>query len=102
MFRGRNEDILREKARLRMAAHRQAIKDSGERSDANAESVKKAHQAYRNKNARYLAFKQRLRRQEAYIQKYGAEAYHERSVREQARAEAAQLLQATAAFAQTF
>ncbi|KAK7053875.1 hypothetical protein R3P38DRAFT_2761588 [Favolaschia claudopus] len=92
-YRWKNEDALREKARIRMAARRQAIKDAGEKSDAYAEGVKTAHQKYRAKNSRYLAFKQRLRRQEAYIAKYGAEAYQDRSARDQARAEAARVVQ---------
>ncbi|KAK7015058.1 hypothetical protein R3P38DRAFT_3205089 [Favolaschia claudopus] len=88
-YRWNNEDVLREKARMRMAA----LKESEGTSHASAESVKKAHKNYREKNGKFLAFKQRLRRQEAYIAKYGAEAYHVRAAREQARAEAAMTMQ---------
>ncbi|KAK7052718.1 hypothetical protein R3P38DRAFT_2763055 [Favolaschia claudopus] len=76
---------------------RQILKEPGEKSDAYVEGVKNAQQRYRTKNSKYLAFKQRLRRQEAYIAKYGADAYHERSQRQQARAEAAWALQAAGA-----
>ncbi|KAK7050120.1 hypothetical protein R3P38DRAFT_2763170 [Favolaschia claudopus] len=93
-YRWKNEEILREKARTRMAARRQAMKDSTGVSEAYAEGVKKAHETYRNKQRKYLAFKQRLRRQEAYIAKYGAEAYHTRAAQDQARAEAALVMQA--------
>ncbi|KAJ7898153.1 hypothetical protein B0H14DRAFT_2557199 [Mycena olivaceomarginata] len=84
-YQWNNEEKLREKSRIRMAARRKAIKDSGEVSEEYANRVKEAHA----RKAKYLAFKQRLRRQEAFIAKHGNEAYRERTARENARAAAA-------------
>ncbi|KAJ7796128.1 hypothetical protein B0H14DRAFT_2620220 [Mycena olivaceomarginata] len=70
---------------LILGQRRKAIKDSGEVSEEYANRVKEAHA----RKAKYLAFKQRLRRQEAFIAKHGNEAYRERTARENARAAAA-------------
>ncbi|KAJ7801213.1 hypothetical protein B0H14DRAFT_3489903 [Mycena olivaceomarginata] len=78
--RWENEEPLREKAR--------AIKASGCVSEEQAERTKKAHATYRAKHQAHLAFKQRLRRQEAFIAKHGIEAYRERIAAETARANA--------------
>ncbi|KAJ7781682.1 hypothetical protein B0H14DRAFT_2631029 [Mycena olivaceomarginata] len=90
--RWENEEALREKARVRMAAHRQAIKDSGCVSEEQAERIKKAHAAYRAKHQPHLAFKQRLRRQDlsvrAFIAKHGIEAHRARIAEATARANA--------------
>ncbi|KAJ7201968.1 hypothetical protein B0H12DRAFT_1244102 [Mycena haematopus] len=69
--------------------HRDAIKASGEVSEEHAAAVKNAHANYRAKHREHLAFKQRLRRQKAYIAKYGEQAYRDRIAGEQARADAA-------------
>ncbi|KAF8142332.1 hypothetical protein K438DRAFT_1784873 [Mycena galopus ATCC 62051] len=83
-FLPRNKEELREKARIRMAARRRAIKDSGEVSQEHADHVKQAHTT----KGEYLAFKQRLHRQQAFIAKHGNEAYRARTTRETARADA--------------
>ncbi|KAJ7895602.1 hypothetical protein B0H14DRAFT_2558662 [Mycena olivaceomarginata] len=48
-FVPRNEDVLREKAKVRMAKRRQAIKDSGKVTQEQADRTKKAHATYRVK-----------------------------------------------------
>ncbi|KAJ7186262.1 hypothetical protein B0H12DRAFT_1083198 [Mycena haematopus] len=104
----RNEDELREKARLRMAARRQAMKMSGAVSDETAASIKQAHANYRAKyepkfrcysrkilicillrNAKFLASKQRLRRQNAFIATHGVDAHRARMAAERAKEDAA-------------
>ncbi|KAJ7789816.1 hypothetical protein B0H14DRAFT_3161837 [Mycena olivaceomarginata] len=89
LFEGRNEDQLREKARVRMAVHCQAIKESGQLSDEGAALIKQAHAKYRAKNQDYLRFKARLRRQEAFIANHGIEAHRKRIAEERARGDAA-------------
>ncbi|KAJ7364788.1 hypothetical protein DFH08DRAFT_799103 [Mycena albidolilacea] len=93
----RHKDELREKAKVRMAVRRQAIKASGEVSEEHSIRVKAAHAKYRAKNAKFLAFKQRLRRQEAFIAKYGVEAHRKRIASETAKGHAAEIVQAAAA-----
>ncbi|KAJ7309198.1 hypothetical protein DFH08DRAFT_1088334 [Mycena albidolilacea] len=88
-YRWKNEDQLREKARVRMAARRQAIKESGQLSDEGAALIKQAHAKYRAKNQDYLRFKARLRRQEAFIANHGIEAHRKRIAEERARDDAA-------------
>ncbi|KAJ7342700.1 hypothetical protein DFH08DRAFT_811044 [Mycena albidolilacea] len=92
-YRWRHEDELREKAKVRMAVRRQAIKASGEVSEEHSIRVKAAHA----KNAKFLAFKQRLHRQEAFIAKYGVEAHRKRIAGETAKGHAAEIVQAAAA-----
>ncbi|KAJ7872364.1 hypothetical protein B0H14DRAFT_3439044 [Mycena olivaceomarginata] len=87
-YRWKNEEELREKARVRMAARRAAIKEEGQ-SEEYAAGVKKAHATYRAKQSKLLAFKQRLRRQKAFIAKYGQQAYLNRIAAERARDDAA-------------
>ncbi|KAJ7721410.1 hypothetical protein B0H14DRAFT_3520645 [Mycena olivaceomarginata] len=53
--RWENEEPLREKARVRMAARRQAIKASGCVSEEQAERTKKAHATYRAKYKPHVA-----------------------------------------------
>ncbi|KAJ7848833.1 hypothetical protein B0H14DRAFT_3452874 [Mycena olivaceomarginata] len=85
----RNEQELREKARVRMAARRAAIKAEDQVSEEYAARVKKAHATYRAKQSKLLAFKQRLRRQSAFIAKYGKQSYLDRIAAERARDDAA-------------
>ncbi|KAJ7715777.1 hypothetical protein B0H14DRAFT_2644044 [Mycena olivaceomarginata] len=93
LFEARNEDELREKARVRMATlalrRRQAIKDSGQLADEVAARIKQAHTKYRDKNWDYLKFKARLCRQEAFIANHSVEAHRKRIAEERARDDAA-------------
>ncbi|KAJ7745171.1 hypothetical protein B0H14DRAFT_2637200 [Mycena olivaceomarginata] len=93
LFEARNEDELREKARVRMATlalrRRQAIKDSGQLADEAAAGIKQAHTKYRDKNRDYLKFKARLRCQEAFIANHGVKAHRKRIAEERARDDAA-------------
>ncbi|KAJ6488919.1 hypothetical protein C8R45DRAFT_929626 [Mycena sanguinolenta] len=66
----------------------QAVKDAGGMSDEAAAHAKATQAKYRAKKRDYLAFKQRLRRHEAYITKHGVKAHHERLVRERSRQDA--------------
>ncbi|KAJ7154822.1 hypothetical protein C8R46DRAFT_1041794 [Mycena filopes] len=84
-----NEDELREKARLRMAERRAGMKAEGVVSDSHAAGVKLANATYRARHRDLLAFKQRQRRQDAFISKYGRQAYQDRLAREKAKADAA-------------
>ncbi|KAJ7019710.1 hypothetical protein C8F04DRAFT_1197420 [Mycena alexandri] len=84
-YREKHEDELRERARIRMAQHRAAIKATGEVSEERAAGIKNAHATRRD----FLAFKQRLRRQEAFLAKHGQDAYRARCARERAKADAA-------------
>ncbi|KAJ7144561.1 hypothetical protein C8R44DRAFT_865468 [Mycena epipterygia] len=87
-YRWKNEDKLREKARLRMAARREAVKNQEDLLEGHVNRVKEHQATYRKKHADMLAFKQKRRRQEAFIAKYGREAFHERLHKEQAAADA--------------
>ncbi|KAJ7078691.1 hypothetical protein B0H15DRAFT_954372 [Mycena belliarum] len=76
-YRWNNEQELREKARVRMAVRRQAMKAGGLVSPEDAARTRAHHAAYREKKGPLLAFKQRRRRQDAFIAKYGDQAYTE-------------------------
>ncbi|KAJ7713125.1 hypothetical protein B0H14DRAFT_3523564 [Mycena olivaceomarginata] len=82
-YRLRNEDELREKARIRMAAHRRRLKEHDADWQRQKERARASDQKYRQKHAEDLARKQRLRRQSEYIEKYGEQAYMERSVQDE-------------------
>ncbi|KAJ7799353.1 hypothetical protein B0H14DRAFT_2617084 [Mycena olivaceomarginata] len=82
-YRLRNEDELREKACIRMAAHRRRLKEHDTDWQRQKERARASDQKYRQKHAEDLARKQRLRRQSEYIEKYGEQAYMERSVQDE-------------------
>ncbi|KAJ7851557.1 hypothetical protein B0H13DRAFT_1905090 [Mycena leptocephala] len=85
-YRWKNEEELREKAQIRMAA--KAIKERGSVSQKEADSIKNAHTTYRSKKRELLAFKQRVRRQDAFIAKHGHQAHQDRLARQRAREDA--------------
>ncbi|KAJ7796850.1 hypothetical protein B0H14DRAFT_2619515 [Mycena olivaceomarginata] len=68
---------------------RTAMKAEEYASEEHAVSVKDAHAAYRVKNREILAFKARVRRQNAFIAKHGIQAHHDRIAKERASADAA-------------
>ncbi|KAJ7462646.1 hypothetical protein B0H11DRAFT_1923115 [Mycena galericulata] len=70
---------LREKARIRMAERRRAIKEDDLLLSEDAARVKRDGEIYRAKHRSLLAFKARARRQRAFIEKHGEQAYLERS-----------------------
>ncbi|KAJ7718099.1 hypothetical protein B0H14DRAFT_3521802 [Mycena olivaceomarginata] len=74
----RNEQELREKARA-----------EDQVSEEYAARIKKAHTTYRAKQSKLLAFKQRLRRQNAFIANYGKQSYLDHIAAERARDNAA-------------
>ncbi|KAF8156267.1 hypothetical protein K438DRAFT_1942840 [Mycena galopus ATCC 62051] len=82
-YRSRNVDDLREKARVRMAAHRQRLKQHDLDWEKQKERARASDKKYHERHAEHLAHKQRLRRQSAYIAKYGEQAYIERGVQEE-------------------
>ncbi|KAJ7662938.1 hypothetical protein B0H14DRAFT_3539982 [Mycena olivaceomarginata] len=105
-YRWKNEEELREKARVRMAARRKTLKDSGSVTEEHAARVKEASchipgeeskvfgfqgeaapPAVRLISSRWLSTELTVFR--AFIAKYGTEAYQERIKREQARADTA-------------
>ncbi|KAJ7309163.1 hypothetical protein DFH08DRAFT_974905 [Mycena albidolilacea] len=88
-YRWKNEEVLREKARVRMAAHRASITAEGQVSEDYAAGVKQAHANYRSKHRDLLACKARLRRQNAFVTKHGRQALLDRIAKERARADAA-------------
>ncbi|KAJ7805264.1 hypothetical protein B0H14DRAFT_2611520 [Mycena olivaceomarginata] len=88
-YRWKNEEVLREKARVRMAAHRASITAEGQVSEDYAAGVKQAHTNYRSKHRDLLACKARLRRQNAFVAKHGWQALLDRIAKERARADAA-------------
>ncbi|KAJ7850687.1 hypothetical protein B0H14DRAFT_2581895 [Mycena olivaceomarginata] len=98
-YRLRNEDELREKARIRMAAHRRRLKEHDAAWQRQKERARASDQKYRQKHADDLARKQRLRRQSEYIEKYGEQAYMERCAQEEnaCREKAAAIAQEVAA-----
>ncbi|KAJ7715370.1 hypothetical protein B0H14DRAFT_3522647 [Mycena olivaceomarginata] len=69
--------------------HRQAIKDAGCVSEEAAACTKAAHARYRAKKREYLAFQQRLRRQEIFITKHGVQAHRERLAQNRSHEDAA-------------
>ncbi|KAJ6542682.1 hypothetical protein B0H19DRAFT_1171445 [Mycena capillaripes] len=96
-YRWRNEEDLREKARVRMAAYRQRLRDEDPDREARKERARASDKKYRAKQANFIAFKQRVRRQNAYIEKHGAQAYRDRCAREDKAAAVAKALEEAAA-----
>ncbi|KAF8193244.1 hypothetical protein K438DRAFT_1761947 [Mycena galopus ATCC 62051] len=64
-------------------SHRQRLQKEDPDAIGRKERARESDQKYRAKQAKLIAFKQRLRRQNAYIEKHGEEAYHTRITREQ-------------------
>ncbi|KAJ7788724.1 hypothetical protein B0H14DRAFT_2627986 [Mycena olivaceomarginata] len=79
----------REACRKYRWKRRQAIKDAGCVSEEAAACTKAAHARYRAKKRKYLAFQQRLRRQETFIAKHGVQAHRERLAQNTSREDAA-------------
>ncbi|KAF7359297.1 hypothetical protein MSAN_01272100 [Mycena sanguinolenta] len=77
-YRRRNAEELREKARIRMALYRQRLKENDVDWEDRKERARISDTKYRKKHAHKIARKQRMRRRDAYIEKYGEEAYEER------------------------
>ncbi|KAJ7876166.1 hypothetical protein B0H14DRAFT_3436819 [Mycena olivaceomarginata] len=92
-YRWKNEEEHREKARIQMAKRRAVMKAEGYVSEEHTISTKEAHTAYRAKNRELLASKARVRRQNAFIAKYGIQAHRDRIAKERAREDAAWQLQ---------
>ncbi|KAF8204509.1 hypothetical protein K438DRAFT_1964838 [Mycena galopus ATCC 62051] len=103
LFLLRNQDKLREKARIRMAVHRQRLKECNSDWEIQKERARASDKKYRRKHAENLAQKQRVRRKNAYIEKYGVEAHIERGAQEENawREKAAAIAQEVAAEAKT-
>ncbi|KAF8216643.1 hypothetical protein K438DRAFT_1925745 [Mycena galopus ATCC 62051] len=98
-YHSRNQDQLREKAWIRMAVRRQRLKEHNSDWEIQKERARVSDRKYRQKHAEDLALKQRVRRENAYIEKYGVEAHIERGVQEEntRRAKAAAIAQEVAA-----
>ncbi|KAJ7485480.1 hypothetical protein FB451DRAFT_1168742 [Mycena latifolia] len=88
-YRWKNEGDLRVKARIRMRAHRQAVKDTQALHEDYCSKKLHADTAYHKKHSKMLAFKQRIRRQNAFIEKHGQQAFSDRIARQQAAEDAA-------------
>ncbi|KAJ7457526.1 hypothetical protein B0H11DRAFT_2243284 [Mycena galericulata] len=82
-YRWNHAEELRGKARVRMAKRRQMLKEQEVLDEKPIQRAREADKKYRIKNAELLAFKQRRRRQEAYVSKHGRQAFLDRCVREQ-------------------
>ncbi|KAJ7936117.1 hypothetical protein B0H13DRAFT_2304191 [Mycena leptocephala] len=88
-YRWKNEEELREKARIRMANRCLKVKQEEFVDEDLAARTKLAHANYRKKHAGLLAFKQRVRRQEAFIAKHGLRAHQDRIAKQRAAEDAA-------------
>ncbi|KAJ7911938.1 hypothetical protein B0H13DRAFT_1875284 [Mycena leptocephala] len=88
----RNEEELREKARVRMARHRERVHaEEGLAEEARCQA-RVASKKYREKHAATLAHRQRIVRMQAYERKHGHRAWLERYQKLEAqRAEAREL-----------
>ncbi|KAJ7650266.1 hypothetical protein FB45DRAFT_1017658 [Roridomyces roridus] len=77
-YRGRNEEELREKARIRMQLCVTVAETPELQEDARARA-RESSRKYRASHAAALAHRQRIRRMDAYEKKHGHKAWLERS-----------------------
>ncbi|KAJ7831427.1 hypothetical protein B0H13DRAFT_1915451 [Mycena leptocephala] len=92
MFTGRNLEEERDKARERMAKHRERINQQEDLAAVSRARAREASRAFRQRNAANLAHRQRIIRMEAYGKKHGHRAWLQRQqLLEERRAEAQEL-----------
>ncbi|KAJ6568324.1 hypothetical protein DFH09DRAFT_1080713 [Mycena vulgaris] len=104
---GRTHSAVTQEAHRQASAkyrwnYRKHIQEQGLIDEAYLGHTRGADQKYRTKNAELIAFKQRRRRQDAYIAKHGQQAYLVRCAQQQAASDAKwELAHAEAAHAAT-
>ncbi|KAJ7834837.1 hypothetical protein B0H13DRAFT_1913885 [Mycena leptocephala] len=91
-YRQKNLEEERDKARERMAKHRERINQQEDLAAVSRARAREASRAFRQRNATTLAHRQRIIRMEAYGKKHGHRAWLQRQqLLEERRAEAQEL-----------